>query len=299
MLLPFLLPACEQRPDGPAAGPAKMQVFATTLPLADLARRVGGEDVDVAWGAEAGRPVSPVRPPADRAALVTTADLVITGGDAPWAFAGFDDPLRAGRIVRIDTLPEAAARGQEGFGGGYLDPAVADAVAGEIAARLATIRPDRAAVYRQNAAVAGAEIDAATAALVPSTGPTGGGRAVVVFSDAFVPVLRAGGFKPAASDASPTDWGEAAVARTRQVAAASGATVAAVPADLTAAALAEFMRRTGLRPVRFDALGSSAAGGRGSLAAVLAYDVAQLGALADKPDGPDNPKKAPASRTAR
>ena len=295
MLLPFLLPACEQRPDGPAAGPAKVQVFATTLPLADLARRVGGEDVDVAWGAEAGRPVSPVRPPADRAALVTTADLVITGGDAPWAFAGFDDPLRANRILRIDTLPAAAARGQEGFGAGYLDPAVGGAVAGEIAARLATIRPDRASAYRQNAAVAGAEIDAATAALRP----TGGGRAVVVFSDAFVPVLRAGGFKTAASDASPTDWGEAAVARTRQVAAASGATVAAVPADLTAAALAEFMRRTGLRPVRFDALGSSAAGGRGSLTAVLAYDVAQLGALADKPDGPDNPKKAPASRTAR
>ena len=226
------------------------------------------------WAAEAGRPISPVRPPADRADDVVQANLVICGGEAGWAFGGFDNPLQARRIVRIDTLPAAADARQEGSGTGYLDPAVADAAADEIAARLAALRPEREADFKANAAAVKAEIDAATLAR-----PAGGDRPVLVYTDAFVPLLRWAGFAPVRVDAQPTDWDAAAVARTRQAAEASGARFAAVPADLTPAALAEFQRRTGVIPVRFDALGSSAAGGRGGIVALLKYDVGQLAEL--------------------
>ena len=268
--------ACD--PPAPSAGPAKIQVFATTLPLADLARRVGGDQVDVTWAAEAGRPVSRVRPPADRRAALSSAELVVTGGDAAWAYAGFDDPFRAGRVVRLDTLP--AATGQQGFGAGYLDPAVAAAAADEIAERLTSFRPGHAAIFRANAAAAKRAItDAAGRPPAPPADP------ILVYSDTFVPLLTWAGVKTVSADASPTDWSDAAVARVRQIARDAGATAAAVPSDLTPAALAELQRRTGLRPVMFDALGSSAADGRDGIVAVLRYDARQVALLSGKEKG--------------
>ena len=286
----FAALACD--PPARPAAPVRMQVFATTLPLADLARRVGGDQVDVTWAAEGGRPISGVRPPADRRQAFMSADLILTGGDAGWAYAGFDDPFQAARVVRIDTLP--AAPGQQGFGAGYLDPTVAAAAADEIAERLISRRPTLDATFRANAAAAKQAI--ADATMNPPPPPD---RPVVVFSDTFAPLLRWAGVKTVSVDGSPTDWDAAAVARVRQIARDAGATVAAVPSDLTPAALSTFRRLTGLRPVPFDALGSSAAGGRDGLIAVLQYDVGQVATLSHKEREGERPTSNAQRRTSK
>src|SRR5205814_1630496 len=95
------------------------------------------------------------------------ADMVITGGgvEEGWAVEGFDQPYRAGHILRLDLLPAAKESG--GNTRVWLDPDVMKAGAPGLAQRLATLRPREEDQFRRNAAAFDAELDALLAGLRP------------------------------------------------------------------------------------------------------------------------------------
>ena len=277
----------------PAAAPgrAPLRVFATTRALADLVSRVGGRSVEVTWAAEGGRPLpEPGRDVADDLRRASaSADLVVGGGGAAWATAGFDDDFRGRRVIRADLLPgggNGAGSGAPPGASPWLDPRFARVVAAEVARRLSVLRPADAERFSSNLAALSADLDrlaAEVAAVGDDLSPGGGdlspgggdGPAVVVFSGDFDALLLAAGVRPVAFDGVPTDLSPADADRLRGAARDAGASSVAVPADLTPAALDDLERRTGLRPIPLDALGTPTAG-RAGYADVVRFDLQQL-----------------------
>src|SRR5450432_1556339 len=85
-----------------------LTVAATVYPLADVARQVGGEYVNVFWVVENGQSLAGVQPSSDLRSKLSNADFVVSGGiSEPWATSGFSDPLQRQRIIRLDLLEPA------------------------------------------------------------------------------------------------------------------------------------------------------------------------------------------------
>ena len=166
----------------PADAAAKLAVVTTTPDLADLARNVGGDRVEVSAMARGYQDPHFVDPKPSFIVLLRRADLLILNGlelEVGW-LPPLIESARNGRIVygadgyldasggiaplEIPTgaMAELRARGDVHPSGNphyMLDPSNAKIVAGEICERLARLDPEHAQEFRTNLAAYAAKLD--------------------------------------------------------------------------------------------------------------------------------------------
>ena len=138
----------------------RLQVSATTMPLQDLARMVGSEDVEVSGILGAGAEPHEYEPKPSDADAVAGADVVVQngGGLDDW----LDDLLDAAggdaeRLNVVDRLPEQAVAGDPHV---WHDPELAKRIVDELARAFSEAKPVAAERFRVHAANAKRAIDA-------------------------------------------------------------------------------------------------------------------------------------------
>src|SRR5690349_16523737 len=121
ILLPVLaVLGCGKAPPAPTATPAKIRVVATAYPLANIASQVGGDALQCDWIIEQGQSLDAADPTPEVRAKIRQGEMILTSGfGEEWAVQGFDDPMRARSILRLDIL--AAAKNDAGCRQLWLD----------------------------------------------------------------------------------------------------------------------------------------------------------------------------------
>ncbi|MSQ13067.1 MAG: ABC transporter substrate-binding protein [Dehalococcoidia bacterium] len=129
LLLGFALGACSS--NAPAAGTAKVSVVTTIYPLEFLARRIGGDRVDVVNMVPPGVEPHDWEPSPKDIAAIQRAHVFIENGAGfePWAARVVRDLPKSGPLVLQATdglplMPPASSDGEEGVASGGLDPHV-------------------------------------------------------------------------------------------------------------------------------------------------------------------------------
>jgi zinc transport system substrate-binding protein len=288
--LPLIL-AILALPVPPAlAGP---EVVATIAPVHSLVARVmAGAGAPHLLVPPAASPHHFALTPSDAAAL-ERADLVVRLGPGiePW----LERPLAAlaaeARVLRLDQVPgltrlapreggafEAHEHGEGAAHAGgeeidphlWLDPANARLWLGAIAETLAAADPERAGLYRANAAAAAAELAALEAGLAARLS-TLRGRPFVVFHDGFRYFEHRFGVEAAGavalSDARPP--GPARIARVRALIRETGAACVFREPQFRAALVETVAEGTGARIGVLDPLGATLEPGPGLYPALL------------------------------
>lgn len=245
-----------------AGTPAKINVLATIYPLADMARRVGGERVDVQWLAEAGQRPEDVEPTAELRQRVSRAALVVTGGpwDA-WTGAELSREARASRLVEPERMPAAAGADARAYL--WLDPAVMREMAEAVRLRLTLIDPAHEAEYRRNADAYVAEVDAVARELDRDLSRGVGHRIVVARPvwGAFCARYRVTPLMPAADGAAEERLTAEDLKEIVRVAKEHGKRAIYVDAAAPAAVRQRVEEKTGLTAVTLDAVGRNAVEG--------------------------------------
>jgi zinc transport system substrate-binding protein len=266
---------CDRSAPKAAVPTEKVNVGATVYPLADVARVVGGPYVTASWIVETGQSLQGVQGDSEARNRLRSSDLIVTGGASePWASEGYSDPIKAQRIIRLDTLPCNHDKAQVGLL--WLDPVVMQDFSRELSARLTVLRPKHAAILRDRAADYVAQLQAV---IDEYEAKLSGARTkkVLVLSNDFNPLLQRFGLSPVlVVEASPTqmresDWGllKAAVREQKT-------RLLLVPTETPAGVKRDLEQRAGVQVVPIDTLGTSAAAGRNTYLEILRYDLEQL-----------------------
>jgi ABC-type Zn uptake system ZnuABC Zn-binding protein ZnuA len=241
-----------------------LRVVATVYPLADVARLVGGREVRVEWVLESGQTLDGFEPDRDMLDRLRTAELVYGGGKSePWAVEGFDDPLIARRIVRLDLL-ETARQSPGAAAGLWLDPLIVRESIGELAQRFSNLRPGGESLFRANSIDLTGKIDAILAAFRQRLDQLAGKVVITLGPDFSALTSRFGIVEVRPVLSSPSQLSDLDIARIRQTARERGATSLLIAADVPSAVSRDLGDRTGLRIVSIDLLGTSATAGGGN-----------------------------------
>lgn len=271
----FVFLGCDKPAAQAPRPPEKIKVMATAYPLADIARQVGGDMVQCEWVAEQGQSLDAIDPTPEVRAKLRNADMVLTSGHGEeWAGQGFDDPLRAKAILRLDVFESAQA--DLGCPQLWLDPQVARELASVIAERLVIKRPNQTDRFRQQAQRVQAEIDKILSAFAGRLTAIKGKKVLVVGEDysaltrslglpevhpVNVPVLRL----------SSTDM----LALRNSVRTDSPAAML-VEVGLPTAVREDLGKQLGVPIIELDSLGTSAGEGRNTYESLLRYNLEQL-----------------------
>ena len=268
--------------DVPNRKQEKLVVLATVYALADLAREIGGEWVAVEWLAESGQPLPGRTPPEDVYGRARSADVVVSSGE-DWATEGFDDPLRAGRVVRLDVLP-AATSFPSTRGLMWLDPAVGREAAEELYKSFSLKRPRLEPYFRERRDKFLEHFDVVVKPYesVLRTQPS---RVALVLSSDWARLLNRYqiaevGLK---EDVTTTAALTAAnVRELRELARQYGLTDVLVSTETPPAVIDELQRRTDLTARTLERLGTSAGVVRNSYLDILKYNLDQLNQAASR-----------------
>jgi ABC-type Zn uptake system ZnuABC Zn-binding protein ZnuA len=263
-------PSVAQRPLPP------VQIIATTYPLADLASQVGGTFVRVEWVVEAGQSLPDVQRTPDLHSRLRSAELVVTGGAAePWSVEGFDNPYLARQFLRLDQLP--AAQNLQGASQLWLHPAVAKEFARALAVRLGQMQPRNAMHFQRGAEDAIGRIDAVLREHAPQRDASEESPRVLVLTRDWDALLAAAGVMPVLlSELHPVRLNDVYFRRLREAAATRDVQALILDVNLPQPVINEVAARTGLRIVRLDGLGTSAAAGRSTYGRILEHNLQQL-----------------------
>jgi zinc transport system substrate-binding protein len=267
-----LLNSCEK----PAPVPFnKITILATVFPLADIAKQVGGDYVEVSWAIESGQTLAGFAPDIDLRNRLSAADFVISGGNSePWANAGFSDPLLRQRIVRMDLLEPAGQGPLEGLL--WLDPAMVKDLARELCARLIVVRPQKEKEFRARTDAYIAKIDGLLQTYQPQFAQARVNQVFVLSTDfnAFLPRFSLFPLSPAAG--LPAELSDGDIAAIKRAAAENNSHVLLVPADTPMVVAKDLELRTGVQVIKIDCLGSSASGGHNSYLDMMRFNLDQL-----------------------
>jgi zinc transport system substrate-binding protein len=276
ILLILAVAGCEEKiaPTPPPIEQEKLRVLASVYPLADLARQVGGDYVSVEWLAESGQ-----APPGDIVSSdvhtrARSADFVLSSGEA-WAIEGYDDPLRAERVVRLDVL-QATVTLPVTSGLVWLDPAAAGEAAEELYNKLASRRPRLQPYFRKRADSFLERLQAVVRQYEPVLTTQPARKAMVVSAEWTRLLARFKIEQVGLVDANPMELSPRQVRQLVETARQHRLTAVFVSADTPAAVIADLQRRTDLTVLTLDPLGTSAGSGRNSYLEVLRYNLDQL-----------------------
>lgn len=244
-----LVAACDRTP--PTAPPRTLVVFATLYPLADLARRVGGERVRVDWLLDLGDPITDYALSRRDRERMTGVDLVLCDGigrTETWAREEIGRLGETGTVVGVSGTPGASDVPANGLL--YLDPVLAAAYARELADAMARRTPSEGDGFRARADAMAKEIEATAATFV-----RGPGAGVMVLSGLFAPLLGRCGVPSTLYEADYLNLSPADAEAVRRAAENAGVRTLIVPFDTPPGTLANLQERTGLKPFALDPLG--------------------------------------------
>jgi ABC-type Zn uptake system ZnuABC Zn-binding protein ZnuA len=279
--LGLLVAGCHR--DEPAAGstasspqqPAR-SILALVYPLADVARQVGGDRVDVQWLCENGLDPRDLRPTGDQVRLATNSDLVITSGfgDA-WAGQMLSPDRRDVQLLDPADTPAGRLYSQP-HGALWLDIRLVSQLTDTIRQRLALLNRKRDDEYHRNAAayvkVLTSLEDRFRSELAPLRG-----RAFMALRPTWGPMVERFGLAEVAPlNTDPQHLTDDDVRTLQRVAREKKADLLAVDASLLPGVQRELQLRTGLRLLPLDLVGTSAPDGRSSYVRIMEYNLRQL-----------------------
>jgi zinc transport system substrate-binding protein len=275
----FAVLGCDKAQPAATVPPAKIHVVATAYPLANIASQVGGDAVQCDWVVEQGQSLDAVDPTPEVRAKIRQGEMILTSGSGEeWAVEGFDDPMRARSIVRLDVLN--AAKDDPGCRQLWLDPAVAKELAGALAERLVIRQPKRAAEFRENARRFNTEVDAITAEFIPKLQPLKDRNVLVLSTDYSALLHRQGFHEIRPVNAAPLRLSDDDMLALRKAVRDNAPIALLIEVGIPPAVQQDLSIRLGLPVVTLDSLGTSAGVGRNSYQAILRYDLQQLSTLA-------------------
>lgn len=287
-----LVCGCSKAPPAPGGRPAAIRVVATIFPLADVARQIGGADVEVACLLGPGREPHGFTLKPAQAEQLSRADLVVAVGQ------GLDDwcrlPARPGApaMLTLATLPKVRRlmphppedpehdHDEHGHGAGdphiWLDPVLMRAVAGLIAEELARVDPAHRTAYRKRHEVYDAQLAALDREHRQALGALPR-REFVTFHPAFGHLARRYGLVQRSAHAVGT--GEPGPRRLEALAAFirdRGVRVIFVEPQFPAERLRRLADRAGARIDRLDPLGNPNVKGYDGYLAMMRSNLAAL-----------------------
>jgi zinc transport system substrate-binding protein len=272
----FTLAACDRNSSSSSAPASqKIDVIATVIPLADFARRIGGERVDVQWLVDAGQRPEELESTRDLIGKANRAAMVITSGPwDKWAAVELTPESRSARLVE----PERTTAGRSGDTKVYLwlDPAVVREMIESMRLRLTVLDPAHDADYRKNAQACQAEVDAVDADMRAGLAKWRGAKVLAV-RPVWGALCARYGLVLVTPAAAPEEKLSSADFRTiKESAKKEGFRMLIVDGGVPAGVRQQIEEKTGLKTVTLDAVGSSAPDGRNTWAKVMRYDLEQL-----------------------
>jgi ABC-type Zn uptake system ZnuABC Zn-binding protein ZnuA len=279
ILLPILaVLGCGKAQPAAPVPPAKVRVVATAYPLASIASQVGAAAVQCDWIAEQGQSLDAVDPTPEVHAKIRQGEMILTSGfGEEWAVEGFDDPMRARSIVRLDVLP--AAKSDAGCRQLWLDPAVAKELASAIAERLVIRQPEPTAQFRENARKFVTDVDAITSEFFPKLQSLKDQNVLVLSSDYSALLRRLGLHEIRPVTAAPLRLSDEDMPALRKAIRDNAPIALLVEVGIPPAVQQDLSTRLAVPVVTLDSLGTSAGVGRNSYQAILRYDLEQLSTL--------------------
>ena len=264
--------ACDTHQPPP---PARLvRICATEFPLADIAREIGGDRVEVDWLLQLGDPLTTyTMNTADRARLRLT-DLILCDGvqrTEPWAAADVNRLRDTGSVISDDILPLSHTAPANGVL--YLDPLIGKQLAVALVDALITRAPRSADTFRQRAKDYGVKIDAIVAGYPNST--FGKGK-LIVLSNEFAPLLDRFGVTSVPVDADPLHLTPDTAAAIRSKAAEAGAKAMLVPFDTPPGTRQDLAAQTGLVVFAIDPLGYRNFDQHGTYLDLIRFNLHQL-----------------------
>jgi ABC-type Zn uptake system ZnuABC Zn-binding protein ZnuA len=253
-----------------------VHVLTTVYALADIARQVGGDRVEVEWYVENGQSLAELAETPERRNQFRTAELVVTrGAPDPWTLEGAGNPYQDRKILRIDTLP--STRDGDPAQYQWLDPQTAIEVADELAVRLSTLRPRREKYFKANAA----DFTRKVAELMEETSGkinrTSGGGPFMSLDRGFVPLARRFGLEEVrVTSILPTQVSDYSAKQLREQAREAGAGVIYLSSETPAPLVRDWQARLEMPALTLDPMGTSAPTGRSTYLALLRYNLSQL-----------------------
>jgi len=268
---------CDDKPAVPpqlAPEPVtRVAVLATVFPLADVARSVGGGNVDVSWWLESGQIVQGFEPSQNQIDALLRAGVVMSGGTGEdFATRFFDDPFNDRKIVRLDSFVPFEQRVPLL----WLDPRIVRQAAQLLADRLCVLRPQRATEFRDAAALFSKQIDTLIddydTRLISLRGKT-----VLGIGKDYSALARHVGFSLIQATERPAiRLTDEELRAARRTIATGGAIMALVEADTPPTVLRHVQEQLGIPVVAIDSLGTSSSQGRTTYDKLMRYNFAQL-----------------------
>ena len=271
---------CDQS-SGPAvpAAPTKPTILVTVYPLADLARRVGGEHVDVQWLVETGQTVDGISPAELRDRAAQSRVVVTSGAGDVWAQEGMGVDAQTARLVRPETTDAA----RQVYGGGnpdpkaslWLDPKTAIDVAQQLKERLIAADPSHEPAYAKNAATVVRSLTELDTQVRKSLSGLPN-RKLLTVRPVWDGFCRRYGLEQVAPAQSREERLTEEEFRALSAARQSGITTVFVDVSTPAQVRHHIAERTGLNVFMLDTLGSSAPSGRSTYEKIMRYNLEQI-----------------------
>ncbi len=252
----------------------QLAVFASTFPLADLARQVGGVDVRVDWLIDLGDPLTGFVPtPRERERMITTELILLDGPRRTegWAQQELLRMQATGRVASLEDL--AVSHTMPSAGLLQLDPVAAKAFVAVLAEKFGELLPAKKAYFTDRARRFTAELDAVLRAHPNRV--FGRGR-VIVLDETLAPLLDRFSIGHVRVDADALRLSDRDAAVIRAKAQQDGAKVLLVPFDTPPGTITDIQARTSLRVVTIDPLGFPNFEGHSTYIEVLTYNLDQL-----------------------
>jgi zinc transport system substrate-binding protein len=252
----------------------KVTIIATVYPIADVARQIGGDYVDVSWVVESGQSLTAVQPSSELRSRLSSTDIVISNGiTEPWANAGFNDPLQQQHFIRLDLL-QSPGESQEGFV--WLDPMIVKNLAGELCTRLTVLRPEEEKYFTQRRDAYIAQIDALMQKYQPALAAAQT-KQVLVLGVEFNALLSRFGLYPLMPVAeSPLQLNDVDLFAIKRAANDKHTHLLLISTETPAVVATDLEQRASVTVVRLDCLGSSGGGGHNTYLDLMRDNLDQL-----------------------
>ncbi len=278
IILILLLPACKPAIT-PQAELPRTVVCATSYPLADVVREIGGEYVQLDWILDLGDPITGYALSSQDRARMTGIDLLVCGGTRSegWAQAPILSLEDTNRVVTLEQT--TVARSAPATGLLWLDPMVVRAAVPIITDKLVERLPRQSETLRERAAAFVERLD-----LVVRKYPNSafGRGKVLVTEHTFDALLDRFGVGSIAIETNALHLTENDLRRIRDKAHAEQIVAILLPFDTPGGAVQDIEQRTGLRVYLIDHLGLPQYEGHSTYLEMLEYNLKQLQAATNR-----------------
>ena len=232
--------------------PARLVVCATSFPLANVARQIGGEGMKIDWIIDLGDPIEHVVLNTDERARFGNVDFALCDGvrTEPWAQQELFSISNTDRLLSLDQLPIAATTPPAGLL--WLDPLVVRQFVPVLVDRCALRSPPRADAFRARGTAFVAALDAVVKEYPNSA--FGRGR-VLITSNLFAPLLDRFGIGSFLVEADPLRLDDDAIDNLTTVGRREGIRTLLLPFDTPPGTITDIEERTHTKAFLIDPLG--------------------------------------------